>query len=140
MGARDIRNACRSVLAVMNSMPSMPASIMRFTALPPPPPTPMTLILASLRGSSLKLMRIFESFLAESFFIFVPTLILDSLSRAQYLSFTLSFRTGPTPGEGPASQIFDIESHSAFASLATWYRLLVTTFSSHEQRLQPRSP
>src|SRR5215472_8769982 len=41
----------------MNSMPSTPASIMRLTALPPPPPTPMTLILASLRASSLKLMR-----------------------------------------------------------------------------------
>jgi hypothetical protein len=35
---------------------------MRFTALPPPPPTPITLILASLRGSSLKLMRMLESF------------------------------------------------------------------------------
>ena len=61
-GACDMRSACRSVLATMNSMPSTPASIMRFTALPPPPPTPMTLILASLRASSLKLMRIPESF------------------------------------------------------------------------------
>src|SRR5580693_9975294 len=43
-------------------MPSMPESIMRFTALPPPPPTPMTLILASLRASSLKLMRMSFSF------------------------------------------------------------------------------
>src|SRR6266436_4430222 len=31
-----MRSACRSVLAVTNSMPSTPASIMRFTALPPP--------------------------------------------------------------------------------------------------------
>ena len=61
-GARDKRSACKSVFATMNSMPSTPASIMRFTALPPPPPTPITLILASLRGSSLKLMRIFDSF------------------------------------------------------------------------------
>ena len=56
-GARDIRSACKSVLATTNSMSFMPASIMRFTALPPPPPTPITLILASLRASSLKLMR-----------------------------------------------------------------------------------
>src|SRR5215467_5470047 len=56
-GACDMRRACRSVFAAMNSMPSTPASIMRLTALPPPPPTPMTLILASLRASSLKLMR-----------------------------------------------------------------------------------
>src|SRR5450432_3309853 len=47
-GACDMRSACRSVLATMNSMPSTPASIMRLTALPPPPPTPITLILASL--------------------------------------------------------------------------------------------
>ena len=65
-GARDMRSACKSVLATMNSMPSTPASIIRFTALPPPPPTPMTLILASLRGSSLKLIRIFESFFIVS--------------------------------------------------------------------------
>ncbi len=64
-GARDMRNACRSVFATTNSMPSMPASIMRLTALPPPPPTPITLILASLRVSSLKLMRMSVS----SFFI-----------------------------------------------------------------------
>ena len=62
-GACDMRSACRSVLATMNSMPSMPASIMRLTALPPPPPTPITLILASLRASSLKLMRMSESLL-----------------------------------------------------------------------------
>src|SRR5271155_2907877 len=62
MGARDMRRACRSVFATTNSMPSMPESIMRFTALPPPPPTPMTLILASLRASSLKLMRMSFSF------------------------------------------------------------------------------
>ena len=66
MAARDIRKACRSVFATTNSMPSMPASIMRFTALPPPPPTPMTLILASLRASSLKLMRMSVSFFIYS--------------------------------------------------------------------------
>ncbi len=57
VAARDIRRACRSVLATMNSMCSMPASIMRLTALLPPPPTPITLMRASLRASSLKLMR-----------------------------------------------------------------------------------
>src|SRR5712691_1456379 len=57
-----MRKACRSVFATTNSMPSIPASIMRFTALLPPPPTPMTLILASLRVSSLKLMRMPFSF------------------------------------------------------------------------------
>src|SRR6202521_2038146 len=41
----------------MNSMCSIPESIMRLTALLPPPPTPMTLIRASLRASSLKQMR-----------------------------------------------------------------------------------
>ena len=60
-----MRSACRSVLATTNSTPSTPAQIMRLTALPPPPPTPITLILASLRASSLKLMR-----MPESFFIF----------------------------------------------------------------------
>jgi hypothetical protein len=39
-------SACESVLAQMNSTPSMPHSIMCDTALPPPPPTPMTLITA----------------------------------------------------------------------------------------------
>src|SRR5580704_2587508 len=57
MAARDIRKACKSVLATMNSMCSIPESIMRLTALLPPPPTPMTLIRASLRASSLKQMR-----------------------------------------------------------------------------------
>ena len=33
-------------------MPSMPASIMRLTALPPPPPTPMTLMRAPVMGGS----------------------------------------------------------------------------------------
>src|SRR6185312_9313551 len=60
-GARDICNACKSVLATTNSTPSMPEQIIRFTALPPPPPTPITLILALLRGSSLKLIRISPS-------------------------------------------------------------------------------
>ena len=57
VAARDIRSACRSVLATMNSMCSIPESIMRLTALLPPPPTPITLMRASLRNSSLKLMR-----------------------------------------------------------------------------------
>src|SRR5262249_3604915 len=58
IGACDICSACRSVFATRNSTPSTLALIMRFTALPPPPPTPITLIFALLRGSSLKLMRI----------------------------------------------------------------------------------
>src|SRR3712207_3074785 len=33
-------------------MPSIPASIMRLTALPPPPPTPMTLMRAPVMGGS----------------------------------------------------------------------------------------
>src|SRR5467141_1338438 len=41
----------------INSTPSSLARIMRFTALPPPPPTPMTLIFAGC-SSSLKLIRI----------------------------------------------------------------------------------
>src|SRR5262249_13726255 len=61
-GARDICSACKSVLATTNSTPSTPAQIMRFTALPPPPPTPITLIFALLRGSSLKLMRMSSVF------------------------------------------------------------------------------
>ena len=69
-GACDMRKACKSVLATINSMPSTPASIMRLTALPPPPPIPITLILASLRASSLKLMRMLESLV-----IFVHPLI-----------------------------------------------------------------
>jgi len=44
------------------STPSTPASIMRLTALQPPPPTPMTLMRASLRASSWKLMRMFPWF------------------------------------------------------------------------------
>src|SRR5207237_1027053 len=46
---------------------SMRASIMRFTALPPPPPTPMTLILALLRCSSLNWMRTSLSLIVFSF-------------------------------------------------------------------------
>src|SRR5579875_1155983 len=46
--------ASRSVLATQNSTPSTLASIMRFTALPPPPPTPITLIFAPRRNSSEK--------------------------------------------------------------------------------------
>src|SRR3989442_3836289 len=72
IAARDIRSACRSVFATTNSMPSIPASIMRFTAFPPPPPTPMTLILASLRASSLKLMRISLSFFMSTAFSEFP--------------------------------------------------------------------
>src|SRR6516225_4811097 len=41
----------------MNSTPSNLAAIMRFTALPPPPPTPITLILAPWRSSSEKSTR-----------------------------------------------------------------------------------
>ena len=44
--ARELRSACTSVLATMNSTPVSPESIMRLTALPPEPPTPMTLMLA----------------------------------------------------------------------------------------------
>ena len=36
--------AWRSVLAAINSTPSIPASIIRLTALQPPPPIPITLI------------------------------------------------------------------------------------------------
>jgi hypothetical protein len=39
------------VFAAMNSTPSTRAEIIRFTALPPPPPTPITLIFAP-RGTS----------------------------------------------------------------------------------------
>ena len=53
IGACDMCSACMSVLAATNSTPSMWASIMRFTALPPPPPMPMTLMRALLRASSL---------------------------------------------------------------------------------------
>jgi hypothetical protein len=52
MGARERFSACRSVLATRNSMPSMPASIMRFTALLPPPPMPITFIRAPVSGGS----------------------------------------------------------------------------------------
>src|SRR5437763_15652511 len=51
-GARERFNACRSVFATTNSMPSMPVSIMRLTALPPPPPTPMTFMRAPVSGGS----------------------------------------------------------------------------------------
>src|SRR5712692_3538926 len=60
-GACDSFNACRSVLAVMNSTPSRLARIMRFTALHPPPPTPITLHFIGCI-SSLKLIRIPASF------------------------------------------------------------------------------
>src|SRR4029077_19050524 len=39
------------------STPSTPAQIIRLTAFPPPPPTPITLIFALLRGSSLNWIR-----------------------------------------------------------------------------------
>ena len=41
-----ISNAWASVFTAMNSQPLRPASIIRFTALPPPPPTPTTLMTA----------------------------------------------------------------------------------------------
>ena len=43
--ARLIASACASVFATTKSTPESPASIMLFTALPPPPPTPNTVIL-----------------------------------------------------------------------------------------------
>jgi hypothetical protein len=52
IGAFDICSACTSVLAVMNSTPTTPAAIMRFTALLPPPPTPITLMRAPCCESS----------------------------------------------------------------------------------------
>ncbi len=51
-GARHLCSACRSVLAAMNSTPRSWASIMRFTALPPPPPTPSTLMRAPITSGS----------------------------------------------------------------------------------------
>src|SRR3954454_4477356 len=45
-GASDICICCWSVLTAMNSTPSIPASIMRFSALQPPPPTPTTRVTA----------------------------------------------------------------------------------------------
>ena len=45
-GALFVVSAWRSVLTAMKSTPSIPASIIRLRALPPPPPTPMTRILA----------------------------------------------------------------------------------------------
>ena len=50
--ARDRFRACRSVFATTNSMPSIPASIIRLTALLPPPPTPMTFMRAPVMGGS----------------------------------------------------------------------------------------
>src|ERR1700730_16051829 len=50
------------ILAAMNSTPSTLARIMRFTALHPPPPTPMTLIFAPSRRSSLN-----DSLIPDSF-------------------------------------------------------------------------
>src|SRR5689334_1410590 len=44
--AFDIRSACASVLATMNSTPSSPAMIMLLMALPPAPPTPNTMMRA----------------------------------------------------------------------------------------------
>src|SRR5690606_3702575 len=44
--APQLRIACESVLAVMNSTPSTLLATMCATALPPPPPTPITLMLA----------------------------------------------------------------------------------------------
>src|SRR5581483_8868007 len=126
MAARDMRSACKSVLATMNSMPSIPASIIRFTALLPPPPTPMTLILASLRASSLKLMRI--SFSSFSFFMCAAVFELTSFSIG-------------TPFLGSGLWAFEL----SFRSICMHYSLLTThsslLLSSHfEQRSQPRAP
>jgi hypothetical protein len=41
-GAIEVSSDCRSVFKAMNSTPSTPASIIRFTALTPAPPTPTT--------------------------------------------------------------------------------------------------
>ncbi len=46
VSALELRKACTSVFAAINSTPETPSSIMRLMALPPPPPTPMTLITA----------------------------------------------------------------------------------------------
>ena len=48
--AWERRRAWASVLKDQNSTPVIWLAIMRFTALPPPPPTPITLILAVLLG------------------------------------------------------------------------------------------
>src|SRR5260370_23319599 len=82
-----MRKACKSVLATMNSMCSMPESIMRLTALLPPPPTPMTLMRASLRASSLKQMRsplssfinhLVESVVSCQFSVLSPNSVINS--------------------------------------------------------------
>src|SRR5450759_1344529 len=52
--ARFTRSTWRSVFAATNSIPLMPAWIMRLTALPPPPPTPTTLIFAGGGTSSFR--------------------------------------------------------------------------------------
>ena len=54
---------------------------MRLTALLPPPPTPMTLILASLRVSSLKLMRMSFSFFMYAAFCGFCLLVLVAQLR-----------------------------------------------------------
>ncbi len=46
IGAREIFNACSSVLIAIKSIPVIPFSIILFTALQPQPPTPTTLIIA----------------------------------------------------------------------------------------------
>src|SRR5712691_3963066 len=50
--------ACTSVLQTMNSIPLIPAWIIRLTALPPPPPTPITLIFAVSCSSSRVTLRL----------------------------------------------------------------------------------
>src|SRR5512141_1512253 len=52
--ARFTFRTWRSVFAATNSIPLIPAWIMRLTALPPPPPTPTTLMRAGGADSSLK--------------------------------------------------------------------------------------
>src|SRR6266446_7331660 len=89
-GACDSFSAFKSVFAVMNSTPSTLARIMRFTALHPPPPTPMTLIFAPSKRSSLN-----EILIPDSFGVIVlppycppaPPLILRATSLASEHAF-----------------------------------------------------
>src|SRR5580692_3846927 len=128
-GACDMRSACRSVFAAMNSMPSTPASIMRLTALPPPPPTPITLILASLRASSLKLMRMLESvFIFFTWINFCCCLPLCPVrERGQGLEKSLSLLLTLPP------------RHETL--VPNPYSLIAASRSfAYQKRLQPRSP
>ena len=119
MGARDMRNACRSVLATTNSIPSMPESIMRLTALFPPPPTPMTLILASLRVSSLKLMRMSFSFFMyaafNGFFLLCPSLaFIRTLDRSAAVPAGKMPALPNTYAPLPTNMAFNLELQRSF--------------------------